>query len=89
MARFWLRAALSGVRYELRLYGELDGSTACRVLDAVIHAPDRAQEVVVDLAGLSRAESFGLDVLVNNVKACAPRRHVLVLGAPAASRVAI
>jgi anti-anti-sigma factor len=89
MARFWVRVAFSGARYQLRLYGELDGSTACRVLDAIMHVPSRAQEVVINLAGLSRVENFGLEVLARGVRQCARGRRVLVIGAPAVSRVTI
>jgi anti-anti-sigma regulatory factor len=80
MARFWLHTRLIERSYRLRLYGELDGSSACQVLDAVARAPATAREVVVDLDGITRVEAFGFDVLARNVRSSAHGRPVRVTG---------
>jgi anti-anti-sigma regulatory factor len=66
--RLRLGARFRGREYLLELSGELDGSTAFQVLDAVSLAPACAREVVLDLTGLSRLETFGLDVLQSGVR---------------------
>jgi anti-anti-sigma regulatory factor len=80
MARFWLHTRLIERSYRLQLYGELDGSTACQVLDAVARAPATAREVVVDLDGVTRVEAFGFDVLARSVRSSARGRPVRVTG---------
>jgi anti-anti-sigma regulatory factor len=74
--RLRLGTRLRGRQYLLQLRGELDGSTACQVLDAVSLAPPRAREVVVDLTRLSRLETFGLEVLQRGVRGRAGGRPV-------------
>jgi hypothetical protein len=65
-----------------RLQGELNGSTACRVLDVVARAPAQVREIVVDLGGASAVEDFGLDVLARGIPSCSRGRPVRVLGVP-------
>jgi anti-anti-sigma factor len=84
MLRFSVRTRISGTRFVSRPRGELDGSTACRVLDAVARAPAHVQEIVVDLGEVSAIGSFGLDVLARGIPASARGRPVLMLGVPGA-----
>lgn len=83
MSRFSLRTRILGTRYVSRLQGELNGTTACRILDVVARAPAQVQEIVVDLGGVSTVEDFGLDVLARGIPSCARGRPVRVLGVPA------
>jgi anti-anti-sigma regulatory factor len=82
MLRFSLRTRISGTRFVSRLHGELDGSTACRVLEAVARAPAHIQEIVVDLGGVRTIERFGLDVLARGMPSSARGRPVRIVGAP-------
>ncbi len=77
--RFSIRASLTGARYVLRLRGELDGSTACLVLQAMERAPGRAREVVVDLAEVTELEPFGVDVLSRGARAYGRGRPVRIV----------
>jgi len=77
-----LRTRISGTRFVSRLRGDLDGSTACRVLAAVSRAPAHIQDIVVDLGGVRTIESFGLDVLARGIPSCARGRPVRVLWGP-------
>jgi anti-anti-sigma regulatory factor len=74
--RFWLERRLRGREYVLQLHGALDGSTACRVLEAVHLAPPNARELVLDLTRLSRIEVFGLEILQRGVRGCARGRPI-------------
>jgi anti-anti-sigma factor len=82
MLRVSLRTRISGTRLVSRLRGELDGSTACRILDAVARAPAHIQEIVVDLGDVPPIGSFGLEVLARGIPASARGRRVRILGAP-------
>jgi anti-anti-sigma regulatory factor len=80
MARFWFHARLMDRSYRVQLYGELDGSSACQVLDAVAQAPAVASEVVVNVDGLTRVEAFGFEVLARRVRSSARGRPVRMTG---------
>jgi anti-anti-sigma regulatory factor len=88
MLRSSLRTRVSGTRFVSRLSGDLDGSTACRVLAAVARAPAHVRDLVVDLGGVRTVESFGLDVLARGIPASARGRPVRVLWGPAVSKSA-
>jgi anti-anti-sigma regulatory factor len=82
MSRSSVRTRILGTRFVSRLQGELNGSTACRILEVVAQAPAQIQQIVVDLGAASAVESFGLDVLVRGIPSCARGRRVQVLGMP-------
>jgi len=66
----------------LRVCGELDRITAPRLTQMLGQATLRARTVVVDLRGLTRVDSTGVDALANASRAArhAGRRLVLVRG---------
>lgn len=80
--RFRVRTCRQDGRYVLRLDGEVNGSTACRALDALAHVPPEAPEVVLDLSALTAVEAFGLEVLGRGLRGLAGRRRVSIQVSP-------
>jgi len=60
----------------------MDGSTACRALEALAHLPEDTPEVVLDLSALTAVEAFGLEVLGRGLRHVLRRRRVSIQGSP-------
>ena len=80
--RLRIRTCRRDGRYVLKLDGEVDGSTACRALDALSHVPPETLEVVLDLSALTVVEAFGLEVLGRGLRRLLGRRRVCFQGSP-------
>jgi anti-anti-sigma regulatory factor len=83
-----LRSRLTSARYVVSLEGQIDGSTACRALSALAHAPTSTREIVLDLSGLTAVEAFGLEVLARGLRTAARERRLSIRARPDCLHVA-
>jgi anti-anti-sigma regulatory factor len=60
----------------------MDGSAACRALEALAHVPPETPEIVLDLSALTGVEAFGLEVLGRGLRQLLRRRRVSIQGSP-------
>ncbi len=83
-----LQVLVSGddTRYEFRLLGELDLSTAPQLRDELVRAStEGAQMVTVDLADLAFIDSTGLSVLITGLKRLRQQGGDMALRSPTPS----
>jgi hypothetical protein len=68
-------------RHIFTFEGAIDGSTACHALDVLGRTPPDGRDLVLDLSGLTGAETFGLEVLSRGLRQIVHQRRVRILGA--------
>ena len=80
-----LHVSVSGAqpKYEMRLLGELDMSTAPQLREELLRlASDGASMVTIDLSELAFVDSTGLSVLITGLKRLRQQGGELVLRSP-------
>ncbi|MGH7321969.1 MAG: STAS domain-containing protein [Candidatus Rokuibacteriota bacterium] len=80
--RLRVRTCVRDGCYVLRFDGEVDGSSACRVLDILAHTPRETREIVLDLSALTGVDAFGLEVLSRGLRQITRERRVRIQASP-------